>query len=90
METTEILESCTIQVESFEGPLDLLLHLIKKHEIDIYDIPIAMISEQYNQYLDIMKELDLDIVGDYLKMAAELGYIKSRMLLPKPEAAEED
>ncbi|NIP37463.1 MAG: segregation/condensation protein A [Candidatus Dadabacteria bacterium] len=90
MERTEILESCTIQLESFEGPLDLLLHLIKKHEIDIYDIPIAMISEQYNQYIDLMKQLDLDIVGDYLKMAAELGYIKSRMLLPKPEAAEED
>ncbi|NIT14165.1 MAG: segregation/condensation protein A, partial [Candidatus Dadabacteria bacterium] len=76
---TEILESCSVKLDSFEGPLDLLLHLIKKHEIDIYDIPIALISEQYNQYIDLMKQLDLDIVGDYLKMAAELGYIKSRM-----------
>lgn len=87
---TEILESCTVQLESFEGPLDLLLHLIKKHEIDIYDIPIALISEQYNQYIDLMKDLNLDIVGDYLKMAAELGYIKSRMLLPKPQLEEEE
>jgi segregation and condensation protein A len=85
----EILESCSVKLQSFEGPLDLLLHLIKKHEIDIYDIPIALISEQYNQYLEMMKELNLDIVGDYLRMAAELGYIKSRMLLPK-EVIEED
>lgn len=89
METTEFLESCSVKLDSFEGPLDLLLHLIKKHEIDIYDIPIALISEQYNQYLEMMKELNLDIVGDYLRMAAELGYIKSRMLLPK-QAVEED
>lgn len=87
---SDILESCSVKLDSFEGPLDLLLHLIKKHEIDIYDIPISLISEQYNQYLDTMKELNLDIVGDYLRMAAELGYIKSRMLLPKQVTDEED
>lgn len=87
---SDILESCSVKLDSFEGPLDLLLHLIKKHEIDIYDIPISLISEQYNQYLDTLKELNLDIVGDYLRMAAELGYIKSRMLLPKQVTDEED
>ncbi len=87
---SEILESCSVKLDSFEGPLDLLLHLIKKHEIDIYDIPISLISEQYNQYLETLKELNLDIVGDYLRMAAELGYIKSRMLLPKQVAEEDD
>ena len=87
---SEILESCSVKLDSFEGPLDLLLHLIKKHEIDIYDIPISLISEQYNQYLDSLKVLDLDIVGDYLRMAAELGYIKSRMLLPKQVVEQED
>ena len=87
---SEILESCSVKLDSFEGPLDLLLHLIKKHEIDIYDIPISLISEQYNQYLETLKELNLDIVGDYLRMAAELGYIKSRMLLPKQVVEEDD
>ena len=87
---SDILESCSVKLDSFEGPLDLLLHLIKKHEIDIYDIPISLISEQYNQYLDTLKELDLDIVGDYLRMAAELGYIKSRMLLPKQVVEQDD
>lgn len=87
---SDILESCSVKLDSFEGPLDLLLHLIKKHEIDIYDIPISLISEQYNQYLETLKELNLDIVGDYLRMAAELGYIKSRMLLPKQVAEEDD
>ena len=87
---SEILESCSVKLDSFEGPLDLLLHLIKKHEIDIYDIPISLISEQYNQYLETLKELNLDIVGDYLRMAAELGYIKSRMLLPKQVAEDDD
>lgn len=87
---SDILESCSVKLDSFEGPLDLLLHLIKKHEIDIYDIPISLISEQYNQYLDTLKVLDLDIVGDYLRMAAELGYIKSRMLLPKQVVEQDD
>jgi len=84
------IEPCSVKLESFEGPLDLLLHLIKKHEIDIYDIPIALISEQYNQYLELLKEINLEIVGDYLLMAAELCYIKSRMLIPKPLNEEEE
>ncbi|HEX3034392.1 MAG TPA: segregation/condensation protein A [Thermodesulfobacteriota bacterium] len=79
-----------IKLQSFEGPLDLLLHLIKKNEVDIYDIPIAMITEQYLEYLDVMRELNLEVVGDYLVIASELGLIKSRMLLPKPEITDGD
>jgi segregation and condensation protein A len=78
-------EPCLIKLEAFEGPLDLLIYLIKKNEVDIYDIPIALITEQYLNYLELMKELNLEVVGDYLVMAAELGQIKSNMLLPKPE-----
>jgi segregation and condensation protein A len=74
-----------ITLPSFHGPLDLLLHLIKKHEVDIYDIPIMLITEQYNAYLDTMSELDLDIAADYIYMAALLIHIKSRMLLPRDE-----
>jgi segregation and condensation protein A len=78
------------QLESFEGPLDLLLYLIKKDEINIYDIPIAEITEQYLQYIEMMKLLDLDGIGDFLVMAATLLQIKSRMLLPPdPTQAEE-
>jgi len=66
----------------FEGPLDLLLHLIKINKIDIYDIPIALVTEQYLEYLDLMRELNLDIASEYLVIAAQLAYIKSRMLLP--------
>lgn len=77
-----------ITLPSFHGPLDLLLHLIRKHEIDIYDIPIVLITEQYNTYLDAMAELDLDIAADYVYMAALLINIKSRMLLPRDETAE--
>jgi segregation and condensation protein A len=69
----------------FEGPLDLLLYLIKKNEIDIYNIPVALITEQYLQYLKIIKSLNLDTAGEYLVMAATLIHIKSRMLLPVPE-----
>jgi segregation and condensation protein A len=78
----------------FEGPLDLLLYLIKRDELDIYDIPIERITQQYMQYLDVMKMLDLSIAGEFLVMAATLMMIKSRMLLPvedRPELeAEED
>jgi len=74
-----------IALPSFHGPLDLLLHLIKKHEIDIYDIPIALVTEQYNAYLEAMEQLDLDIAADYIYMAALLIHIKSRMLLPHEE-----
>ncbi len=73
-----------IRTESFEGPFDLLLHLIKKNEIDIYNIPIAAITRQYLEYLDLMQELNLDIAGEFLVMASTLIQIKSRMLLPLP------
>jgi len=79
----------TIKTESFEGPFDLLLHLIKKNEIDIYNIPIASITRQYLDYLDIMQELNLDIAGDFLVMASTLIHIKSRMLLPNTVDDEE-
>jgi segregation and condensation protein A len=77
-----------VKLEIFEGPLDLLLYLIKKDEIEITDIPIAHITEQYLAYLTLMKELDIAIAGDFLVMAATLIYIKSKMLLPPdPHAA---
>ncbi|RPJ41975.1 MAG: segregation/condensation protein A, partial [Deltaproteobacteria bacterium] len=81
-----------VKLEIFEGPLDLLLHLIKKNEIDIYDIPITMITQQYLEYLDVMKSLNLDIAGEFLLMAATLLHIKSKMLLPpsEDELAEEN
>ena len=83
--------SYKIKLEIFEGPLDLLLYLIRKDDIDIADIPIAQITEQYLQYIEMMKMLDLDIVGDFLVMAATLMQIKSRMLLPPdPDAAQEE
>ncbi|MBL7069636.1 MAG: segregation/condensation protein A [Candidatus Omnitrophica bacterium] len=81
--------SYKIKLEVFEGPLDLLLHLIKKEEIDIYDIPIAMITQQYLEYLEFMKLLDLNIAGEFLVMAATLMHIKSKMLLPQPQMEEE-
>jgi len=75
-----------VTLPSFHGPLDLLLHLIRKHEVDVYDIPIVLITEQYNAYLDAMTELDLDVAADYIYMAALLINIKSRMLLPREES----
>ena len=66
----------------FEGPMDLLIHLIKKNEVDIYDIPVALITEQYLTYLDLLQMLNIDNVGDFLLMAATLAHIKSRLLLP--------
>ena len=70
---------------SFEGPLDLLLHLIRTNEVNIYDIPIALITEQYLGYIELMQELNLDVAGEFLVMAATLIHIKSRMLLPRPD-----
>ena len=75
----------SIKVPAFEGPLDLLLHLIKQNKIDIYDIPISVITKQYLEYIELMKELNLDIASEFLVMAATLIYIKSRMLLPQDE-----
>ncbi|MGZ5444661.1 MAG: segregation and condensation protein A [Thermoanaerobaculia bacterium] len=77
-----------VTLPSFHGPLDLLLHLLRKHEIDIYDIPIVLVTEQYNAHLEAMTELDLDVAADYIYMAALLINIKSRMLLPRDELAE--
>ena len=81
--------SYSVSLGIFQGPLDLLMHLIEKHQIDIYDIPIAVITEQYLAYLRQMEEFNMDIASDFLVMAATLLQIKSRMLLPKPPKIEE-
>jgi segregation and condensation protein A len=80
-----------VSIAAFSGPLDLLLHLIRVNQVSITDIPIAQITEQYTRYLDTMRELDLDVASDYISLAAELIYVKSRMLLPRaPGEPEED
>src|ERR671911_3039218 len=79
-----------VRLESFEGPMDLLLHLIKKNEINIYDIPIALIAQQYLGYIEAMKELNLAVAGEFLVMAATLLKIKSKMMLPVEETAEDE
>ena len=80
-----------VSLEVFEGPLDLLLHLVRRHELDILDIPISFICEKYLEYLAFMQAMDLEVAGDYLVMAATLAWLKSRELLPRPEeTAEED
>jgi segregation and condensation protein A len=89
-EFESILEAYPVRLQNFEGPLDLLLHLIKKHEVNIYDIPIALITQQYLAYIDLMQELNLDVAGEFLVMAATLIHIKSRTLLPRPDPAQED
>ena len=76
-----------VKLENFEGPLDLLLHLIKKSEVSIHDIPIALITAQYLAAIELLQELDLDVAGEFLVMAATLIHIKSKMLLPRPETA---
>jgi len=76
-----------VKLSNFEGPLDLLLHLIKKNEVNIHDIPIAIITAQYLDAIALMQELDLDVAGEFLVMAATLIHIKSKMLLPRPETA---
>jgi segregation and condensation protein A len=80
----------TVRLETFKGPLDLLLHLIRKNELDIMDIPIALITEQYLEYMKLMKELNLNVAGDYLLMASTLIHIKSKMLLPVSTEEEEE
>ena len=79
-----------LKLSNFEGPLDLLLHLIKLDEVDIYDIPISTITDQYVEYLEMMKEFDLEIASEFLVMAATLMEIKSRMLLPTQPSEEEE
>ncbi len=80
-------DAFAVKLDRFEGPLDLLLHLIKKNEVNIHDIPIALITQQYLQTIDLMQELNLDVAGEFLVMAATLIHIKSKMLLPRPETA---
>ena len=88
---SEVRLDYTFRLEGFEGPLDLLLHLIQKNELDIFNIPISLITEQYLEYLQLMKVLNLDVAGEYLLMASTLLHIKSRMLLPaSSEEAEEE
>jgi segregation and condensation protein A len=79
-----------VKLERFEGPLDLLLHLIQRDEIDVYDIPIARITQQYLDYIELMRLLDLDVAGEFLVMAATLMRIKAKMLLPTPPPGEEE
>lgn len=89
-EFNEPLQAYRVRLSVFEGPMDLLLHLIKQNELNIYDIPIALVTEQYLEYLDLMKSLNLNIAGEFLVMAATLVHIKSKMLLPVEEQPEEE
>ena len=82
-------DALEVFLEAFEGPLDLLLYLIKKQNIDILDIPLAKITEQYMTYIDLMEILELELAGEYLLMAAMLAEIKSRMLIPTDDEDEE-
>ena len=82
--------SYRVRLDVFEGPLDLLLHLVKKNEVDLSDLPVATITDQYIAYLDLLQQLDLDMAGEYLVMAATLLHLKSRLLLPAEEAADEE
>jgi len=82
--------SYRVRLDLFEGPLDLLLHLIKRNEVDVTDIPVAQITEQYLGYLDLMRELNLDVASEYLVMAATLTLLKSRLLLPAPPGEDEE
>jgi segregation and condensation protein A len=83
-------ETYRVKLETFEGPLDLLLYLIRKNEVDIYDIPVALIVEQYMGYLDLMRALNLDVAGDFIVMAATLSHLKSQLLLPRTDEAVAD
>jgi segregation and condensation protein A len=79
-----------VKLDIFEGPFDLLLYLIRKHEIDIYDIPIHLITEQFLEYLELMKMLDLEIAGEFIEMVAILMNLKARLLLPRPVGVSEE
>ncbi|WP_313528916.1 segregation and condensation protein A [Anaerotignum sp.] len=84
------MDKITIRLDAFEGPLDLLYHLIEKNEIDIYDIPIARLTDQYLEYLDAAEDRDMDGMSEFLVLAATLLEIKSKLLLPKPKSEEEE
>jgi segregation and condensation protein A len=86
---TDAGSACAIRLPVFEGPLDLLLHLIRQNELEITDLPISQVASQYLEYLDVLRELNLDVAAEYLLMAATLAWIKSRMLLP-PDAVDEE
>jgi len=83
-------DAYSVKLDTFEGPLDLLIHLVKKNEVNIYDIPIASITKQYLDYVEMMQELNLDTVGEFLVMAATLIHIKSKMLLPRPDPTQDE
>ncbi len=82
--------ACAVKLPAFEGPLDLLLHLIRENQVDIADIPIALIADQYLAYLELWRLLDIDVAAEYLVMAATLAHLKSRMLLPPSEGEDEE
>ena len=86
--TGTLPESWKVRLPEFEGPLDLLLHLIKLHKVEITDIPVAAICDQFHEYLDLMEVLNLDIAGDYIYMAAYLIHLKSKLLLPRPRTVD--
>src|SRR5262249_14415208 len=88
--TLETQSDYKVDLEVFEGPLDLLLHLIKKNDVDILDIPITLILEQYMEYLNLLDELNIDLAGDFLLMASELTHLKSKLLLPDHAEGEEE
>ena len=90
MKQLSLDERYIVSLDVFEGPLDLLLHLIRKHELDIFDIPIAFITTKYLEYLESMKQLNLDLASEYLEMAATLTLIKSRMLVPADDSDTEE
>jgi segregation and condensation protein A len=83
-------DACRVELPAFEGPLDLLLHLIQQHELDILDIPISFVTEKYLEYMQLMRRLNIDVASEYLVMAATLAHIKSKMLLPTPPADQDD
>jgi segregation and condensation protein A len=83
-------EPYKVSLKGFEGPLDLLLHLVKTHELDIFDIPVAFITKKYLEYLDLMRTLNIDVAGEFVLMAATLAHIKSRQMLPRDELDEEE
>jgi len=85
-----LTKACTIKIDNFEGPFDLLFHLIEKNKVNIYDIPINEITDQYMDYLYSMQEMDLEIASEFLVMAATLLHIKSKMLLPDPKEKQEE
>src|SRR3954447_746988 len=80
--------SFALSLPKFEGPLDLLLSLIQEHKLDIFDIPISFVTDRYLEFMDAARALNIDLAGEYLLMAATLAHIKSRMLLPREQAAD--